>query len=88
MEMRRRFGDFRISINIKVDFSKVKERDSVMNTLIPDNIDFPNDLTMKISTNNKSLIINTSGTQIDTVINTVDELLHHISIAKKVISYD
>ena len=55
---------------------------------MPDNINFPNELSMEMSVNDKSLMINTSSTKIDTMINTIDEILHHISLAKKVIKYD
>ena len=78
----------KISVYIEVEFSKVTERDSILNTLLPDNINFPDDFSMEMSVNNKSLIINTSSTKIDTMINTIDEILRHIHLAKKVINYD
>ena len=78
----------KISVNIEVEFSKVNERDSILNTLLPDNINFPNEFSMEMSVNNKSLIINTSPTKIDTMINTIDEILSHIHLAKKVINHD
>lgn len=75
----------RILVNIEIEFAKVKERDAILDTLLPDNINFPNELSMEMSVNDKSLMINTSSTKIDTMINTIDEILHHISLAKKVI---
>ena len=78
----------KISVNIEVEFSEVNERDSILNTLLPDNINFPNEFSMEMSVNNNSLIINTSSTKIDTMINTIDEILRHIHLAKKVISHD
>jgi len=78
----------RILVNIEIEFAKVKERDAILDTLLPDNINFPNELSMKMSVNDKSLMINTSSTKIDTMINTIDEILHHISLAKKVIKHD
>jgi tRNA threonylcarbamoyladenosine modification (KEOPS) complex Pcc1 subunit len=80
--------DCRILVNIEIEFAKVKERDAILDTLLPDNINFPNELSMEMSVNDKSLMINTSSTKIDTMINTIDEILHHISLAKKVIKYD
>jgi tRNA threonylcarbamoyladenosine modification (KEOPS) complex Pcc1 subunit len=59
-----------------------------LNSLLPDNINFPDELSMKMSVNNKSLMINTSSTKIDTLISTINEILHHISLAKKVINHD
>jgi len=78
----------KISVNIEIEFSKVKERDSIANTLLPDNIDFPDEFSMEMLVNDKSLIINTSSNKIDTVINTINEILYHISLAKQVIKYD
>jgi tRNA threonylcarbamoyladenosine modification (KEOPS) complex Pcc1 subunit len=78
----------KISVYIEVEFSKVTERDSILNTLLPDNVNFPDDFSMEMSVNNKSLIINISSTKIDTMINTIDEILRHIHLAKKVIDND
>lgn len=78
----------KISVNIEIEFSKVKERDSIANTLLPDNIDFPDEFSMEMLVNNKSLIINTSSNKIDTMINTTDEILSHIYLARKVINHD
>jgi tRNA threonylcarbamoyladenosine modification (KEOPS) complex Pcc1 subunit len=79
---------FKISVNIEVKFSTNKERDVIMKTLLPDNIHFPNELYLEMSSNKKSLIIDISSTNISTLINTIDELLQHIKIAKKVIDHD
>ena len=78
----------RILVNIEIEFTEVKERDAILNTLLPDNINFPKELSMDMSINNKSLMINTSSTKIDTMINTINEILYHISLAKQVIQYD
>lgn len=86
--MKENHPNCKISVNIEIEFSKVNERDSILNTLLPDNINFPNEFSMEISVNNKSLIINTSSTKIDTMINTIDEILHHIHLAKTVINHD
>ena len=86
--MKENHHDCRISINIEIEFAEVKERDAILNTLLPDNINFPKELSMDMSINNKSLMINTSSTKIDTMINTINEILYHISLAKQVIKYD
>ena len=78
----------KISVNIEIEFSKGKERDSIVNTLLPDNIDFPDEFSMEMLVNDKSLIINTSSNKIDTMINTIDEILRHIHLARKVINHD
>ena len=78
----------RILVNIEIEFTKVKERDAILNTLLPDNINFPKELSMEMSINNKSLMINTSSTKIDTMINTINEILYHVSLATQVIKCD
>jgi len=78
----------KISVNIEIECSRVKERDSIMNTLLPDNINFPDGLSLEMLVNNKSLIINTASNKIDTMINTIDEILRHIHLARKVINHD
>jgi tRNA threonylcarbamoyladenosine modification (KEOPS) complex Pcc1 subunit len=78
----------RILVNIEIEFAEVKERDAILNTLLPDNINFPKEFSMEMSINNKSLMINTSSTKIETMINTIDEILRHIHLAKKVINND
>jgi tRNA threonylcarbamoyladenosine modification (KEOPS) complex Pcc1 subunit len=78
----------KISVKIEIEFSKVKERDSIANTLLPDNIDFPDEFSLEMLVNDKSLIINTSSNKIDTMINTIDEILRHIHLARKVINHD
>lgn len=86
--MKENHHNCRISVNIEIEFAKVKERDAILDTLLPDNINFPDELSMEMSVNNNSLIINTSSTKIDTMINTINEILHHISLATKVIKND
>ena len=86
--MKENHHDCRISINIEIEFAKENERDAILNTLLPDNINFPKELSMEMSINNESLMINTSSTKIDTMINTINEILYHISLAKQVIKYD
>jgi hypothetical protein len=57
-----------------------------MKALIPDNINFPKGLSMKIFSQDNVLVLDAlSKTGIYTLLNTIDEVLEHISIAKKVI---
>lgn len=79
---------FKITVNIEVEFSRNKEKDVIMKALLPDNINFPNGLNLEMSSNKNVLIIDIESTNITTLINTMDEILNHISIAKKVIDHD
>ena len=57
-----------------------------MKALIPDNINFPKGLSMKIFSQDNILVLEAlSETGIYTLLNTIDEVLEHISISKKVI---
>ena len=57
-----------------------------MKALIPDNINFPKALSMKIVPKGNILVLEVlSKAGINTLLNTVDEVLEHISVAKKVI---
>lgn len=57
-----------------------------MKALIPDNINFPKALSMNIFPKGNILVLEVlSKAGINTLLNTVDEVLEHISVAKKVI---
>jgi len=73
---------------IEIKFSKKAEMNAVMKALIPDNINFPKGLSMRMfSTDNNILLLELfCNVGIETLLNTVDEILDHISIAKKVIT--
>jgi hypothetical protein len=77
---------------IDISLSKKTERYAIMKALKPDNINFPKGLSMKVfskDNNNNTLSIKfLCSTGIETLINTTDEVLEHISLAKNVISDD
>jgi hypothetical protein len=57
-----------------------------MKALMPDNVNFPKGLSMKIFSRDNTLVLDfLSKTGINTLLNTIDEVLEHISIARKVI---
>jgi hypothetical protein len=57
-----------------------------MKALMPDNINFPKGLSMTIFSRDNTLVLEfLSKTGINTLLNTIDEVLEHISIARKVI---
>jgi hypothetical protein len=80
---------FNIKSSMKIEFDSKKEIDTMINALTPDNVRIPEGLKINISAENKCLIIeiqckNGSGT----FLNTIDELLEHISLSRTVISND
>lgn len=57
-----------------------------MKALMPDNVNFPKGLSMEIFSRDNTLVLEfLSKTGINTLLNTIDEVLEHISIARKVI---
>jgi hypothetical protein len=80
---------FNIKSSMKIEFDSKKEIDTMINALTPDNVRIPEGLKINIRAQNKCLIIdiqckNGSGT----FLNTIDELLEHISLSKAVTSND
>lgn len=80
---------FNIKSSMKIEFDSKKEIDTMINALAPDNVRIPEGLKINIRAENKCLIIdiqckNGSGT----FLNTIDELLEHISLSKAVTSND
>ena len=80
---------FNIKSSMKIQFDSKKEVDTVINVLTPDNICIPEGLKIDIKSENKLLIIDIfckNGT--GTFLNTIDELLEHISLFRTVTTND
>jgi len=79
-----------VTLIIELKFSKQSETEAILKALIPDNINFPEGLSMDLSSkDNTTIYIKfSSSTEMGTLINTVDEVLQDISLAKKVIIRD
>lgn len=80
---------FNIKSTMKIEFDSKKEIDTMINALTPDNVCVPDGLKIDIRSEDKYLIIdiqceNGSGTYL----NTIDELLEHISLSRAVTSND
>lgn len=80
---------FNIMSSMKIEFDSKKEIDTLIDALTPDNVRIPEGLKINIRCENKCLIIdiqckNGSGT----FLNTIDELLEHISLSRAVTSND
>jgi hypothetical protein len=80
---------FNIKSSMKIQFDSKKEVNTMINVLTPDNVCIPDGLKINIKSDNKYLIIDIfceNGT--GTFLNTVDELLEHISLSRRVTSND
>lgn len=80
---------FNIKSIMKIEFDSKREIDTMISVLTPDNVRIPEGLKIDIRSENKYLIIdiqceNGSGT----FLNTIDELLEHISLSRTVTSND
>jgi hypothetical protein len=79
-----------ISAFIQIRFKKKNEMHAVLRSLIADNTDFPKGLSIEMSPrddDNNLLLFLSSEVGFETLLNTINELLEHITIAQKVISH-
>jgi hypothetical protein len=75
-----------VKVRIEIGLSGKSELRAIMSALVPDNINFPKGLSMKMSSRDNILVLEfLSKAGINTLLNTVDEILEHISIGRKVI---
>jgi hypothetical protein len=78
----------KVEVEVEIPFSSSAEANAAMNALIPDNINFPKGLSLKMFSRGSKLAIELKSKNIPTatVLSTLDEILEHISIAKKVMT--
>lgn len=75
-----------VKVHIEIRLSGKSELRAIMSALVPDNVNFPKGLSMKMTSRDSILVLEfLSKVGINTLLNTVDEVLEHISIARKVI---
>jgi hypothetical protein len=71
---------------VNVPFSSSAEAKAAVKALIPDNVSFPKGLSMRIFSKGAILAIQFTAKNVptSTILNTLDEVLEHISVSKKV----
>lgn len=75
-----------VKVHIEIMLSGKSELRAIKSALVPDNVNFPKGLSMKMSSRDNILVLEfLSKAGINTLLNTVDEVLEHTSIARKVI---
>jgi hypothetical protein len=76
-----------IEVRVEIPFPSSAEAKATVKALIPDNVNFPKGLSMKMFSRGSTLAIELTGKNIPTatILSTLDEILEHISVAKKVI---
>lgn len=77
-----------IQVGAEIPFSSMAEAKATVKALIPDNINFPKGLSLKVFSRGSTVAIELTGKNVPaaTLLSTLDEILEHISVAKKVIS--
>lgn len=77
-----------VIVLVNVPFSSNGEAKAAMKALIPDNVNFPDGLSMKIFSRGATLAIQLSckNVSVATILSTLDEVLEHISVSKKVMA--
>jgi hypothetical protein len=71
-------------------FSTSAEAQAVLKALVPDNINLPKGLSIRMFSRRSNLAIEVTGKNIPiaTVVRTIDEVLEHISVSQKVMMAD
>jgi hypothetical protein len=75
-----------IQLEAEIPFSSIEEAKATVKALIPDNINFPKGLSLKVFSRGSTVAIGLTGKNVPaaTLLSTLDEILEHISVAKKV----
>ena len=87
--------DICIDTEILIECTEEKEVQTIFKTLNPDNKEFPEGLKMEVQTNKTQFLFkvgfkhtNERKNNINTLINTIDEIMEHITIIKDVTKID
>jgi hypothetical protein len=75
-------------VSVDIPFSSSAEAKAAVKALIPDNVNFPKGLSMKMFSKGATLAIELTCKQVPpaTILSTLDEVLEHISVSKKVMA--
>jgi tRNA threonylcarbamoyladenosine modification (KEOPS) complex Pcc1 subunit len=87
--------DICIDTKIVIDCKEEREVQTIFKTLNPDNKEFPEGLKMEVQTNGTQFLltvgfrdINGKKNNINTLINTIEEIMEHIAIIREVTKID
>jgi hypothetical protein len=75
-----------ISLSVKMDLGTSQRSRAALKALIPDNLNFPKGLSLKMFSRGSMISIRISATAVaaETVVSTLDEILEHIAMCQKV----
>ena len=79
-----------VDAQVCISFQTAAQAKAAAKALIPDNVNMPARLTVDISSRGRTVWVRVGGpgVRIATIASTLDEILEHISIARKVMSTD
>lgn len=87
--------DICIDTKIVIECKEEKEVQTIFKSLNPDNKEFPEGLEMEVQTNSTQFLLkvrfrdkNVRKKNINTLINTIEEIMEHIAIIKEVTKID
>ena len=91
----RRYPVLNIDSNIEIRCENQEIANAIYNSLLPDNENFPENLYLEMKNTKKSILLSLKfksniekGDSIETMSNTIDEIMEHIGIIKDVIKND
>lgn len=76
-----------ISVSVKVDFGTKIRSSAAVKALIPDNVSFPEGLSVEMFARGSEVVTQVRGKNVPmkTILGTVDEILEHLSVCQKVL---
>jgi hypothetical protein len=77
-----------VAVDASISFTSNAQARAAVKALIPDNVNMPKGLSLQMFSKGKDVFVEIKATGIPmaTVINTLDEVLEHLSVAKKVMA--
>lgn len=75
-----------ISISVNIEFATSSRTKATLKALIPDNVNFPEGLSLEMFAKGSTLFVEVraKSVPVETILNTLDEILGHISLCQKV----
>lgn len=86
--MTKNFRQLDVAVDTSISFSSGAQARAAVKALIPDNVNMPKGLSLQMFSKGKIVFVEIKGRGVptSTVINTLDEVLEHLSVAKKVMA--
>lgn len=86
--MTKNLRQLEIAVEASVSFASSAQARAAVKALIPDNVNMPKGLSLLMFSKGRNVFvqIKTTGVPMATTINTLDEVLEHLSVAKKVMT--